>query len=175
MKKKHIFIGMSILILIILTIILFLLFRPNISKNEALESAYKYLGKTKNDFNYMKIKKDLSDFAYEIKLNDGNYNYEIEISIKNGNILEFEKTPISNLPNRNPNQTNYITNEEAKTKVLNYAKLKENEVIFTKIELETDNNIIVYEIEFIHNNKEYEYEINALTGEIIKFKTDKIY
>lgn len=172
MKKKYLFIGVPILIVIVLTIVLFFLFRTNLSKNDALNKAYKYLGKKEVDFSYMKIERDLSDNSYEIKLNDSEYNYEIEIDAKTGDIIDFDKTPIVNVNNPSTNN-NYISVEEAKEKVLEHAKLKENEVIFSKVELEMDNNIMVYEIEFLYNYKEYEYEIDATTGNVIKFKVDR--
>ena len=38
---------------------------------------------------------------------------------------------------------------------------------FTKVELDTDDGIAVYEIEFKVGNTEYDYEINAASGAII--------
>ena len=38
--------------------------------------------------------------------------------------------------------------------------------------MEYDKNIMKYEVEFIYNYKEYEYEIDATSGNIIKFKID---
>jgi len=174
MKKYLLTIGV-ILIIIIIAIILFFTFKTNINKSEALNIAYEYLGKTEKEFSYMKIERDLSDNTYEIKLNDNEYNYEIEIDTKTGNIIDFEKKPISNINNTNTNNNNnnnYITEQTAKEKVLEHANLNENDVVFTKIKMEYDKNIMKYEVEFIYNYKEYEYEIDATSGNIIKFKID---
>ena len=43
-----------------------------------------------------------------------------------------------------------------------------------EIELDKENGKSVYEIEFSYKNSEYEYDIDASTGEILKFeKTEK--
>lgn len=169
MKKKYIILGITLLIITIITITYFLIFKVNITKNEALEKAYKYLGKTETDFSYKKIERDISDNSYEIKLNDGEYNYEIEINVKSGEIINYEKEPITNI--NTPVQEKYIKEAEAKAKALEHSNLKEEEVIFTKIKMELDDNIMIYEIEFIQNNKEYEYKIDATNGNIIKYET----
>jgi len=177
MKKKNIFIGLAIFIIVILAVILFLIFRMRISKEEALDLAYQYIGVSKESISYLKVEKDIIDNKYEIKLNDGNYNYEIEIDGKSGDIIDFEKKSISNvIPDGNGGQNNldqYKTKEEVKNIVLNHANINESNVAFTKVDMEVENGIMVYEIEFIYNNLEYEYEVNAITGDILKHKIDR--
>lgn len=65
-----------------------------------------------------------------------------------------------------------ISIEEAKTIALTHAKIADKDAFFSKTELDTDDGITEYEIEFFHNNVEYDYEINATTGEIIKFEKE---
>ncbi len=43
---------------------------------------------------------------------------------------------------------------------------------FTKVELDTDDGVQVYEIEFKVGNVEYEYDINAISGAIISSKSE---
>lgn len=62
-----------------------------------------------------------------------------------------------------------ISKNEAKDIALKHAKLKEDEVTSLYSELETENNIKKYDVEFKKGNMEYDYEINAETGEIISF------
>lgn len=172
MKKKNIIISIG-LILIVLTIIFYFLFIPKINKKEALNIVYNYLNKNSSSFSYIKIEKEMFDKTYEIKLNDGEYNYEIEIDIRSGEILDFEKIKIDNYSKEDNKNNNYITNETAKQKALEHAKLNNSQVVFTKIQRGYDDGIMVYEIEFIYNNEEYEYKIDATTGIVIKFKIDK--
>ncbi len=55
---------------------------------------------------------------------------------------------------------------DAKIAALAHAKLKTDDVTFIKCELDNDDGRCCYEIEFIHDGYEYEYEIDCVTGEI---------
>lgn len=57
--------------------------------------------------------------------------------------------------------------EQAKSIVLSDAGLDEKDVRFIKEEQEIDDGRMVYDIEFYSDNKEYDYEIEAATGNII--------
>ena len=48
-----------------------------------------------------------------------------------------------------------------------------SDVVFSKAELDVDYNISTYEIEFYYNYSEYDYEIDAVTGEILKYERDR--
>ncbi len=65
---------------------------------------------------------------------------------------------------------NGISAEEAKDIALNHAKVSKSNAKFTKIKLDMENGISVYEIEFLSNNKEYDYSINSTNGKIVKFE-----
>lgn len=70
------------------------------------------------------------------------------------------------------NSQNGISAEEAKDIALNHAKVPKASAKFTKIKLDMENGISVYEIEFFANNKEYEYSINRANGKIVEFEVD---
>ena len=73
-----------------------------------------------------------------------------------------------------------ITVEEAKAAALAHAGLTESEVTFTQQKLEREDGRLVYDIEFYAPSAEYDsavrteydYEIDAATGEIVKFDHD---
>lgn len=67
-----------------------------------------------------------------------------------------------------------ITAEEAKTAALNHAGLNASEVTFTKAELDYDDGRAEYEIEFYSESDEYEYDINAVTGSVIKYSKEAL-
>lgn len=67
-----------------------------------------------------------------------------------------------------------ITAEEAKAAALKHAGLNASEVTFTKAELDYDNGIAEYEIEFHSAADEYEYDINAETGMVIKYSKEAL-
>lgn len=63
--------------------------------------------------------------------------------------------------------------EEAKAIAAGHAGFSVSDVSFSKAKLEKDHRLMVYEIEFYKDGMEYEYEINAETGEIIKYEVDE--
>lgn len=66
----------------------------------------------------------------------------------------------------------YIGEEAAWTTALNHAGLKETEVSKKKVQLDMEDGTMVYEVEFEKGWTEYDYEINAVSGEIIKAEKD---
>ena len=63
-----------------------------------------------------------------------------------------------------------ISAERAKQIALSHAGV--GGASFTKVELDTDDGVAVYEIEFKVDNVEYDYEINAINGAIISSKSE---
>ncbi len=63
-----------------------------------------------------------------------------------------------------------ISAERAKQIALSHAGV--GGASFIKVELDTDDGVQVYEIEFKVGNVEYEYDINAISGEIISSKSE---
>ncbi len=61
-----------------------------------------------------------------------------------------------------------VTKEEAKSVALAHAGLSDTDIRHYRIELDRERKILVYEIEFDAGKFEYEYEVNAETGKIIK-------
>ena len=73
----------------------------------------------------------------------------------------------------NAASANQITVEQAKAIALEHANLKEEDVKFTKSELEFDNGRYEYDIEFRTDRfNEYDYTIDAENGNILKFEHD---
>ena len=65
-----------------------------------------------------------------------------------------------------------ITAEQAEQAALTHAGFTSEEVNFKRTELEFDDGIYKYEIEFYVGTTEYDYEIDANTGNIISFDKD---
>ena len=73
-------------------------------------------------------------------------------------------------PPTQPAVPSTISAERAKQIALSHAGV--GGANFTKVELDTDDGVQVYEIEFKVGNVEYEYDINAISGEIISSKSE---
>lgn len=69
--------------------------------------------------------------------------------------------------------TALITEAEAQAAALNHAGLTQDQVTFLKSKLEYENGRQIYDVEFYTQDKrEYDYEIDAGTGEIIAYDYD---
>lgn len=66
----------------------------------------------------------------------------------------------------------YIGEEQAKTIALERAGVTENELLFCKVELDTHNGAMVYDVEFTTDSYEFDCDVNAKTGEIVKFEKE---
>ena len=75
-------------------------------------------------------------------------------------------------PNNNLDNTSNISLERAKEIALQNAGLESNQVSFKKVKLDIDDGIQKYEVEFYYNNKEYSYEIDANSGNIISYEQE---
>ena len=103
---------------------------------------------------------------YDVEFDALIYEFYCEINALTGEIVEFKKEyNDGNVPPVPENQ-NIISEEKAKEAALSHAKAD----AVTELEIELDEGI--YEIEFKSNGYEFDYEIDALTGRIIKAEKD---
>ena len=58
------------------------------------------------------------------------------------------------------------------TSTVHSMKLEEEQVIFTKVHLDRDDGRLIYEIEFIFEKVEYEFDVDARTDRIIESDRD---
>lgn len=77
----------------------------------------------------------------------------------------------SNTPQHNPSKV--ISENEAKKIALDHVNLTENQVKFTKVEYEVKLRYAKYEIEFYSDAVEYEIDIDAETGKVIKYDVER--
>ena len=70
------------------------------------------------------------------------------------------------------NNTGDISLDKAKEIALAHAGLTSDQVNFKRTELEFDNGVKKYEVEFYYNNMEYSYEIDSHTGNILSYEQD---
>ena len=185
MKKKYIIIIIVVLLLITLGISIY--FKTAfLSKNEIKNIITKDTNLTNNDIYFDSIDLDIKDNKYEIDFYYNNKEYEYKIDAKNGRIIynnfkvnnSTKNNSSQNNSSNNSNQNNVnnteITLEEAKNIALNNANANQNSVTFTETKTDFDDGQKIYDIEFICNNQEFNYEISATTSEIISYDRDNI-
>lgn len=119
--------------------------------------------------------------VYEVDFDTVDFEYEYEINAKTGKIVKFEKegndevyVPLNptNNPNETGNQTQssskYIGKDAAKAAAIKHAGVSEDNVYDYSCELDHEHGTVIYEIEFKANGYEFDYEVDALDGIVIK-------
>ena len=96
----------------------------------------------------------------------------LQLSVKDL-ILLTQKKDISGVESYGEADTSeYIGSEKALSIALEHAGLTEAQVGYVDVNYECDDGIIIYEVEFNSGGQEYEYDINAATGEIVVDEID---
>lgn len=72
----------------------------------------------------------------------------------------------------NTNTGSYIGESRAKEIALNHAGLSASQVTFVRSQFEYDDGRALYDVDFWSGNKEYDYEIDALSGAIVSYDFD---
>ncbi len=80
-----------------------------------------------------------------------------------------EETPKNEVEAEN---TEYIGEEAAKKAALERAGITADGVWFERVEMDRERGIWVYEVDFQQGRMEYNVEVNALTGEIVKYEAE---
>ena len=66
-----------------------------------------------------------------------------------------------------------LTKDEALEKALQHANLRRDQVDFVKkVELDYEHGRKIYEVTFYKDGYEYEYDIDAESGKVLKFEKD---
>lgn len=67
----------------------------------------------------------------------------------------------------------YIGREAALEKALDHAGVSATDAFHVHVEFDSENGLMVYEVEFETATQEYDYDINARTGEVVKHESEK--
>ena len=150
------------------------------SLDEAKAAALKDAGLSESDVTFKKTELDNSHGTqvYDIEFYTSDTKYDYEIDASNGTVLEknIEQFQIQANPTTdsaiNSSGNDYIGVDRAKEIALNHAQLNESDVQFAKAKLENDDGGAEYEIEFYSGRTEYDYTIDAVSGNIIEYDVD---
>lgn len=158
-----------------------------IGEDKAESIAKDYLGEDISDIRKTSIKMDYEDgrMIYEVEFYTSSGEHEFEIDAITGKIIGYDYDGYNNknneeripvLPENEKRATgsqNFIGMDTAKSIALKHAGLAESDVRNLEAELDREDGIIIYEVEFKYKGFEYEYEINATTGKIMDWEIEK--
>ena len=147
-----------------------------ISLDSAKETALADAGLSSADVTYTKAELDYEDgvAVYEIKFYTADCEYEYEINASTGAIRSQDKE-WHDLPHPAENSGNTgsdIGVDKAKSIAAGPGGFSVTDVVFSKAKFEKDHGSMKYEIEFYKDGMEYEYKIDASTGEILEFDSE---
>ena len=121
---------------------------------------------------------DESPAHYEVEItSQTGEEFEYKVDAYTGAILESKReaadgTEVPVVQPSKPAASGDIGYAKAKSVALNHAGVSENKAYDMDIELDDEDGILVYEVEFKSGNMEYSYEINAATGAILKHEAE---
>ena len=144
----------------------------SITREKAKSIALAHAKVSESNVKGLKIENDWEhgQEAYSVSFYAGNYEYEYDIAKSNGTILKADKDYEKD--NNSSNSNSMISKDKAMSIAL--AKVSGATSSNIYIELEKDDGRYTYEGEINFNNKEYEFEIDAYTGNILKWEVDSI-
>ena len=160
-----------------------------IGMDAARTAAEQYAGTTALDSVTAEVDSELDEFPahYEVELHTAWGEFEYLVDAYTGKVISGQKDLLTTASTPStPNVTTKPSDQKpdpsgtaqdigyakAKSIALNHAGVSENEAYDMAIELDNEDGILVYEVEFKSGNMEYDYEINAATGAILKHETE---
>ena len=188
-------------ILVVIALLILIYFKITfISENEVKDVVADNMSVSSSDLYFESIDFEMDKSVYEVEVYYQNRDYEYKIDAKDGKIIYTDYKTDNNITDNNgnnnnnnnsngndnangtigndtnvPNNNASITVDEAKNIALTNANLTEDAVQFLRTEQEYDDGVLVYEIDFTHGDFEYDYKINANTGEVVSYDRDSIY
>ncbi len=126
-------------------------------------------GLTEGEVTALTVKGDYDDgrLEYEVAFWYNSTEYEYDIDGTTGAVLKQEQEAHASAPS-----DSIISPEAARDAALTHAGLSLGDVYELEVEAELDEWIPCYQVEFKAGGMEYEYEINASTGQILAVEKD---
>ncbi len=139
-----------------------------ITRDDALNAALTHAGITGSSITDVEVEQDTENgkLIYEVSFKAGGYEYDYKIDAFYATVLKFEKEPDDDRNDVPVDTANILSKDEAVKIALAHA-LK-SQVTELEAELDEENGKAVYEISFKAEGLEYDYEIDAKTGAVLK-------
>lgn len=153
-----------------------------LSQDEAMAIALDHAGISQADALGLRVKLEWDDGiqVYEVEFRSGGMEYEYNVLASDGAILESDwdlddDAPISGSTVSGSAGTSgaALDADAAVAAALRHAGVAESDVFGLECELDEDDGRWSYEIEFQTARTEYEYEIDAASGAILKAESER--
>ena len=149
----------------------------DIGSDKAQKIALDHAGYTADEVYALKSERDYENGRdiYDVSFEVEGYDFDYDIDRATGDIIKNKKEPDNDAPKgkRTDDSTDYITADKAKETALNHAGFKAADVTRLEAELDFDHGSARYEVSFKNGGYEYEYEIDAVSGEILHSEKER--
>lgn len=141
-----------------------------LSEEQAKQIALSKAGVAAGDAVFTKIKQDRDDgrMLYEMEFYTASTTYDCEVDASTGTVVKLEQET-----RQGGGATPTVSVAQAQQTALSHAGLSAGQVTELKTELEEENGRAYYEVEFKQGSTEYQYEIDASTGAVLKSEVDR--
>ncbi|MGB4985694.1 MAG: PepSY domain-containing protein, partial [Erysipelotrichaceae bacterium] len=136
---------------------------------------------TNKDNSSMAAKNNISlskaQLITEILQKSKDYSFEqlSKLNINELNLLTIDKKMDLKINQiGEPLMNDYITRNKAFELAMKKLDLKSVVIVGATIEFDEENDIFVYEVNFAHNNRNYEVDVNAKNGEIVSWNIEPL-
>ena len=147
-----------------------------ITVETATSTALADAGLSASDVTFTKQRYEREDgiFVYEIDFFTSSAKYDYEINASTGEIYSRSVETFQTGGNWGNSGTSYIGVDAAKSAALSHAGISNSSgVTFGKAKLENDDGYTLYEIEFYANGMEYDYNIDAFSGAVLEYDSER--
>lgn len=164
-----------------------------IESSKALEIACAHANAPVNDVRNTEVEFDYDDgrMVYDVEFDYNGIEYDYDIDAVSGEIVKSDKdrdddyransnqnnAPASSNQNNaaanNSANQDKISSSEAKSIAFKHAGISSSDVRDLSCELDRENGKLIYEVDFDSNGYEYEYDIDAANGNILKNRKEK--
>ena len=161
-----------------------------LTRDEAINIALKDAGLTREEIQDLdaELDRDYGTVHYDVDFEQNDRDYDYEIDANTGKILkkevpkELDSKPAST--NEASSKTNasaketssttkQLTREKARDIALKHAGLTASQVRDLDVELDRDDGTLHYDVDFEADGYDYEYEIHATSGKILRSQKER--
>lgn len=139
-----------------------------LSVEEAKAIAFQAANLTADEVSHLTVQEGVDNgrAVYEIDFTHDGKDYSYTVSATDGTLLERETEQAD------ATTVTAVTAEQAKAVALTDAGLTETVVTNLTVKQDTEQMKTVYEVDFVHEGKEYSYTIDATTGLVLSKEQD---
>jgi len=141
-----------------------------LTMDEAKAIAVKSVGGTVTG---IELDRELAGDIYEVEVKSKGFEYDLDIDAKTGKVLRTDKDD-DDFDNDDSDDKVIVSDGKFITeKAAVQIAMKQAKGTVTNIELDEENGRVIYEIDIKDGKYDYDFDIDAISGKVLKFEKDR--